>query len=82
MLLLIQTHNVTNVAVLGKDYKSERVVQKVRAVRVRALSDDPHLHAYRYIIPFFKGNLSYFEKRFSLSEAIDKYKRKTEVINP
>jgi hypothetical protein len=54
---------------------------RVRGVRVRAPLDDPHLHAYRYIIPFFKKrNLSYFEQRFSLSEAIDKYKRKTKVI--
>jgi hypothetical protein len=42
---LIQTHNVTNTAVIGKDYKSERLVRDCAGLRVRALLDEPHLHA-------------------------------------
>ena len=45
MWLLIQTHNVTNTRVIGKDYKSERFARDCTGLMVRALLDEPHLHA-------------------------------------
>jgi hypothetical protein len=41
MWLLTQTHNVTNVAVTGKYYKSERI-----ALGVRAVLEEPHSHTH------------------------------------
>jgi hypothetical protein len=54
----------------------------VRGEIVFVLLDEPRLHVYKdTVFLFLKGRLLYFEQRFSPSEAIGKYKRKTDVIN-
>lgn len=54
----------------------------MREETVFVLLDDPRSHVYKdTLFLFLKGSLLYFEQRFSPSEAIGKYKRKTDVIN-